>query len=65
MEEGWGPFPRSKERGLIEVDVGYSTATCTFRFPRSKERGLIEVDSHHHSAIATRDLSAFERARPH
>ena len=36
-------FPRSKERGLIEVCYWMLLDATAFLFPRSKERGLIEV----------------------
>ena len=38
-----GYFPRSKERGLIEVMRDQQNLALLSHFPRSKERGLIEV----------------------
>jgi len=37
------PFPRSKDRGLIEAAEATRSAGSAANFPRSKDRGLIEA----------------------
>ena len=59
-------FPRSNERGPIEVATASRLVTPDVAlFPRSNERGPIEVRRRPALARSWRTVSALERARPH